>query len=383
MADADQGRQHKTPLAAARTQARRRPALLCAVLACLGALGADPFSPGAQAARRTAADAVDSVDAGGADQHRFVLIGHSAGKPDDDKRLRRTIDALDGERTAFLVAAGIKGDTEPCSDKLYQKRRELLDSARRPVIVVLAGSDWTSCTNSTGRSAAIERLSRLRELLYGTPEALGAGKLALTRQSSSARFRGYAENAHWTVGKVLYATLNLPANNNHYLSEAGRNSEYEDRLVANRYWLNRLFTIARRDKFEAVVLFADGDLKALAQPTGLRALLARAVPEDDGFAATRRQVVSLAQKFSGKVLLVDSAPPAGAPPPPNASPNTAPAPAAEAAARPGARPTIEWRGNLGHLSTGQQAPQGALEVEVEPSTKRVFTVRAADTDKND
>jgi hypothetical protein len=234
-----------------------------------------------------------------------------------------------------------------------------MDGAHRPVIVVLAGSDWTGCTNNAGGSDGAERLARLREVLYADPQALGTGKLALTRQSSSSRFRSYVENAHWSVGKVLYATLNLPANNNHYMTEAGRNSEYEDRMVANRYWLNRLFAIARRDKYAALVLFSDGNLKALSQPVGgLRGLLARAVPDGslpngshDGFAATRRQIVSLAQKFPGKVLLVDDAP-----------------------LERGAKPAIEWRTNLGHLSTDQRA----LEVEVEPSTKALFTVRAAE-----
>jgi hypothetical protein len=288
--------------------------------------------------------------------HRFTVLGYASGKgndkggarAEDETRLKESLAAADDKATSFLVVTGIKDEREPCSDKLYQKRRELFDEAQRPVIVVPAGSDWTGCLNSAGRTNAIERLNRLREVLYGDPGALGKGQLALTRQSSSARFRGYAENAHWSVGSVMYATLNLPANNNHYLLEAGRNNEYEDRLVANRFWLNRLFAIARREKRTAVVLFADGDLKALSQPTGLRALLRQAVAENDGFAEMRRQVLLLAQKFPGKVLLVDNAPPA----------------------KPGV-PAVEWRGNLGHLSTGGRT----LEVEVDDGAKPTFTVR--------
>jgi hypothetical protein len=34
------------------------------------------------------------------------------------------------------------------------------------MIVSLAGSDWSACINSSGRSNAIERLNRLRELFY-------------------------------------------------------------------------------------------------------------------------------------------------------------------------------------------------------------------------
>jgi hypothetical protein len=301
-------------------------------------LAAALFATGALAAK-------DARDDEG-EVHRFAVIGHSFADG-GEARLKQAIDKADDKSTAFVVVTGIKGAKEACSDKLYQQRRDLVGDARRPAIVVPAASDWTECRNSAGRSNAIERLNRLRELFYAEPQSLGARKLDLTRQSTSPRFRSYAENAHWSVGKVLYAVLNLPANNNHYLTEAGRNSEYEDRMVANRFWLNRLFAIARRDKLEAIVLFAEGDLKALSQPTGLRALLRRAVPDNDGFAETRRQVLALAQKFPGKVLLVDSAPLAR-----------------------GAKPAIEWRGNLGHLSVGQKE----IEVAVDPAAKALFKV---------
>jgi hypothetical protein len=304
---------------------------LCALLAAVLVSG------GALAAR----DARDDDEA-----HRFAVIGHSFADG-GEAHLKKALDEADDKSTAFVVVTGIKGAKEGCGDKLYQQRRDLIGDARRPAIVVPAASDWTECRNSAGRSNAIERLNRLRELFYAEPQSLGARKLALTRQSMSPRFRSYAENAHWSVGKVLYAVLNLPANNNHYVTEAGRNSEYEDRMVANRFWLNRLFAIARRDKLEAIVLFAEGDLKALSQPTGLRALLRRAVPDNDGFAETRRQVLALALKFPGKVLLVDTAPLAK-----------------------GTKPAIEWRGNLGHVSVGHDE----IEMSVDPADKALFKI---------
>jgi hypothetical protein len=315
----------------------RPPARPSARLRLCALFGAALLSTCALAAR-------DGKDAKDEDAHRFAVIGHSFADG-GEARLKRALGEADDKSTAFVLVTGIKGAKEACSDKLYQQRRELVADARRPTVMIPAASDWTDCRNSAGRSNAIERLNRLRELFYAEPESLGAHKLPLTRQSMSPRFRSYAENAHWSVGKVLYATINLPANNNHYVTEAGRNSEYEDRMVANRFWLNRLFAIARRDKLEAIVLFSEGDLKALSQPTGLRALLRRAVPDNDGFAETRRQVLALAQKFPGKVLLVDSAPLAK-----------------------GAKPAIEWRGNLGHLTVGQEE----IEVEVDPVGKGLF-----------
>ncbi|KFI06896.1 hypothetical protein [Massilia sp. BSC265] len=282
--------------------------------------------------------------------HRFAVVGHRAAQGGEEALKEVLLDAKD-EDLAFLVVNGIKSEQETCRDSVYQQRRALFDKARRPVILSLSGDDWTGCRNSAGRTNAIERLNRLRELFYGEPESLGKDKLALTRLSSSPRFRSYAENAHWQVGKVLYATINLPAANNHYLPAAGRNSEYEDRTVANRFWLNRLFAIAKQDKVDAVVLFAEGNMQPLLQPAnGLRALLQRAPAIQDGFAETRRQLQQRAANFKGRVLVVDSA---GLPKE--------------------ARPAIEWRGNLGHLSVGAHA----VEVRVAGKGDKLFSLGEA------
>jgi hypothetical protein len=286
------------------------------------------------------------ADARDGDAHRFAIVGHGF-TDGGEKRLEQALRDNDDDDVDFLVVTGVKGVHEPCSDRLYQKRRELIDEARRPVVLLPAGSDWAECRNSAGRSNAIERLSRMRELFYAEPATLGKRKLALTRLSMSPRFRSYAENAHWSIGKVMYATVNMPANNNHYLNEAGRNSEYEDRLVANRFWLHRLFAIAKGEKMKALVLFSEGDVKVHAQPTGLRALLRGAAPDNDGFAEPRRLILSLAQRFPGKVLLVDGT-------------------------RVRGKPAIEWRGNVGHLAAGADA----LEVVVDPETKTLFKVDA-------
>ena len=279
--------------------------------------------------------------------HQFAVVGNGAGE-DGEARLKQALADTSEKSLDFVVINGIKGEKEGCGDRLYQKRRDMIEAARRPVIVSLAGSDWTACRNSAGRTNAIERLNRLRELLYGEPTSLGEDKLPLIRLSASPRFRSYAENAHWQVGKVLYATINLPAGNNHYLPAAGRNSEYEDRIVANRFWLNRLFAIARRDKVDAVVLFSEGDVQPLMEEraTGLRGLLRRQPAVHDGFEETRRQVQARAARFKGKVLLVDSG------------------------AVEGRAPAIEWKGNLGQLSVGTRA----VEVKVGAGKEAVFAV---------
>jgi hypothetical protein len=266
------------------------------------------------------AGATQGTDGAHGDEFRFGVIGHTFRGEPDEARLEQALRESERANPAFVVVNGIKSAREPCGDKLYEQRMALLDDSARPLIVSLAASDWSACRNSLGRSAAIERLNRLRELFFGDGRSLGAHKIALSRLSSDAKFRSYAENAYWEHGPVLFATINLPANNNHFLPEAGRNSEFEDRLVANRVWLHRLFALAERKRLAGVVLFSDGDVGVERE-----AEHAPLPDRQDGYASTRRQIRALAAKFAGRVLLID--------------------------AQQG-KAGIAWRGNLGHLSVG-------------------------------
>ncbi|NYE61224.1 hypothetical protein FHW58_002431 [Duganella sp. 1224] len=281
----------------------------------------------------------------------FGVIGHPLQHGRDEAALKRAIADVAQTSPAFVVATGIKAVTEPCSDKLYAQRRELLNESAAPMIVSLAGSDWSACLNSAGRSNAIERLNRLREVFYVDSESLGGRHLQVTRLSASAKFRSYAENAHWEYGKVLFATINLPANNNHYRPEAGRNSEFEDRLVANRAWLHRLFTLAERQKMQGLVLFADGDAGVTAEE-GF-SLLPSFQTRQDGFAEVRKQLRGMAEKYKGTVLLIDAQPLAPA------------SPAAHA------EPAIQWRGNVGHVTMTTDW----AEVHVAPGAAPLFSIK--------
>lgn len=300
------------------------------------------LAPGAMAAADPGADAKT---------HRFAVIGHSFQDDDGDKHLKDAFERTSDASFDFVVATGIKAGDEPCQDALYTRRRDLYDSARRPMIVVPAASDWTECTDRAGAPVAVQRLSRIRELFFGEQLSLGRRPIEVARLSATARYRRYAENAYWEVGNVLYATINLPSNNNNYIADAGRNNEFEDRWVANRYWLKRVFTHAQRSRADAIVLFSEANIGMLEPKRGLLARLRRTPTlAQDGLLQTRRLLTTLAQKYSGRVLLVD----AGKPPA-------------------GARPAIAWRERIGQLSVGSEV----VALEVAPGTQKVFTLEPA------
>lgn len=270
----------------------------------------------------------------------FGVITHSAGKPADDTALRLAIEESDADNLAFVTAHGIKAQGEPCSDKAYLRRKALLDEAQNGVVVSLAATDWAACPLESDKSSAIGRLNRLRELFFFDDFSLGGSRIPVIRQSTIAKFRSFSENSRWQIGEVMFATVNLPSNNNNYIVDAGRNSEFEDRLIANRDWLNRVFTFAQREKLAGIVLFCDGN------PLAVRRMSST---QRDGYAETRKLIAALAAKFPGKVLIVYG----------QSMGQTAQA-------------SIRWRGNIGELS-----PRGRwTKVKVDASHPGLFFLEA-------
>jgi hypothetical protein len=238
------------------------------------------------------------MQAAAQDSFHFDVISHAFSGTLNEDALRRALRESDAGNPAFIVVNGIKSATEPCSDALYSARRDVLTEAQAGVIVSLAAGDWIGCRNKNA-SIAIERLNRVRDLFFSDEFSFGASRIALLRQSVTPKFRSYTENARWEVGNILFATINLPAANNHFVQDGGRNNEFEDRLIANKNWLQRLFALATQRKMAGIVLFADGN--PLTQP-GQRPFMLHG--QRDGFAETRQRITTLAGKFRGKVLLV-------------------------------------------------------------------------------
>lgn len=244
----------------------------------------------------------------------FGILGQPERLATGDESLRQQLAAANRERFSFVVATGIKSTLEACTDALYEERLELLEQSRHPLVLSPSAADWAECRREDRSSAALDRLARVRDLYFGN---MKQSPLQVAQQSQSAQFRAFAENLRWEVKGVMFATINLPADNNHYVADAGRNSEFEDRLIANRHWLQRVLQAAKSHHARALVLFVDGDphlWQATRSPPGQR----------DGYAEIRRHLRDLASQFNGKLLLVHQG---------------------EGRARAGMR----WRGNVGEL----------------------------------
>lgn len=254
----------------------------------------------------------------------FGVIADMPGGLQGQAKLQEAIAEADEDNLAFIVVQGIKASQESCGDTVYSERHKLLNNAENGLIVALAASDWTNCKSSEGRLASIERLNRIREIFFSERFSLGDSKLPVIHQSITPKFSAYSENMRWRIRNVLFATINLPANNNNYLPEAGRNSEFEDRAIANRDWLRRLFSYAKQKRLDGIVLFSDGNPLAIPSLETLKKLRG----QRDGFKEIRQQLTKLTAEFPGKVLIIHSQ---------DQDPSTA-------------EDKIVWRKNLGELA---------------------------------
>lgn len=277
----------------------------------------------------------------------FGVIAHAFQRDAGKNQLQQAINASNAENLAFVVVNGITSGAENCNDKAYSHSQKIFGRSENALIVSLAADDWVNCTSKNGKSIAIQRLSRVRELFFSDDVSFGRTNTMLIRQTSSAKFRRYAENARWEYGNVLFATINFPADNNHYLPDAGRNSEFEDRLIANREWLERIFSHATLRKNRAIVLFCDGNPLIVPNATELAKLAGRR----DGFIEMRKQLIVLAKKFPSKILLVHR----------------------QSQAKPD---VIHWQENIGSMSLSN--PWG--KISVRPESTALFRLAHASTD---
>ncbi|WP_423909541.1 hypothetical protein [Caballeronia sp.] len=240
----------------------------------------------------------------------FAIASDVVDKSADDTPLRQMIDALGRERDLSLVIydGNLKSETQPCNDTFYEARRRLFDTSRKPVVLLPGGNDWATCGLSrAGNYDPVERLDFIRQTFFGDSTALGQAAMPVIRESDVARFRPFHENVRWQAGGIEFVGLNTPAPNNHFLSAGGRNGEFEDRSVANTFWLEHAAESARRSEMRAIVVVLQGDPDFMHYERRDRFAwlrFSRSEEKRDGFLELKRALVRVAEAFHGPLIVI-------------------------------------------------------------------------------
>ncbi|WP_341315079.1 hypothetical protein WN982_07345 [Paraburkholderia sp. IMGN_8] len=241
--------------------------------------------------------------------YAFAIVAGTMQGPADEAPTQRLIDAIGRDREiSFIVYDGnLKGAKEACRDALYERRHALLESARPALFFIPGQHDWTNCgTAEAGGFDPVERLDQLRQTMFADATSMGQNPIALTRESEVPRFRPFRENVRWQVGDTVFVGLNAPSPNNHYLTAGGRNGEFEDRVIANAFWLEHAAEYAKRRDARAIVVFIQGDPEPerYERPDRFAWLRFTRNARRDGFLEFKRSLVKLAQIFRGPVLVI-------------------------------------------------------------------------------
>ena len=225
----------------------------------------------------------------------FALMGDTPYSGREVLALDALIDELNGEELAFVVHAGdITSGRGPCSDEWFLARREQFQRLRHPFILIPGDNDWVDCYRSG--MDPMERLARFRELFNSGDDSLGQRTLKLERQSADARYAEYREHMRWTLGGVVFITLNVQGSNNNLGRNPAMDEEHQRRMQAVLAWLADSAQLAAQPQHNGLVIVtqANPDFEERRMAAG----------RSDGYAALREALRLAALQLAKPVMFV-------------------------------------------------------------------------------
>lgn len=176
----------------------------------------------------------------------FALVGDQQYDEREEALFPAMLASMNNADIAFVVHVGDfkAGSNSPCTDTLYERRRAEFDQSRHALVFTPGDNDWVDCRRPTnGRADPLERLAKIRELFFATPFSLGKQPIPLSRQSIVSRgdpvLSKFSENAMWTHGGIVFATVNVQGSNDNLGFDAANDKEHAERTQANTAWLKR------------------------------------------------------------------------------------------------------------------------------------------------
>lgn len=204
---------------------------------------------------------------------------------------------MNAQKLKFTVHDGdLKAGSYPvCNDALYQRSLDFFSALRAPAMFTPGDNDWTDCDRpANGGFNSRERLDHERAVFFATPYSLGQRKMRQDVQtealclSASGNMVPCVENRRWTVGNVVYVTLNVPGSCNNLCDTAPDPAEFAARNAANIKWMRESFARAKARNAAALMVIAQANPGwDLSDPTRAPVrdpkTLAEANPATDGY----------------------------------------------------------------------------------------------------
>jgi hypothetical protein len=219
-----------------------------------------------------ASDRDDDDDRDRGDAYAIGLWGDLPYSDIQEVGVVNLIKDMNTQRLAFTVHDGDlkQGNGLPvCDNALYGKALDYFNSLKAPAMFTPGDNDWTDCDRpGNGGFDSLERLSYERAFLFADDHSFGqhtlrqrvqTEALCLGGTNASPIYEGCVENRRWTVGGVMYATLNIQGSCNNLCGVGFNAAEYEARNAANIAWMEATFEEAARRRSVAIMFISQGD----------------------------------------------------------------------------------------------------------------------------
>ncbi len=225
-----------------------------------------------------------------AEKFDFVALGDTAYNLQADYPIyAKLIARINLLKPAFSIHVGDTWGAMPCGEDQHRVVLSWFARYAQPVVYTPGDNEWVDCRKPavlqtylhviTGQGSAEEKaelarlqtldsayagesygdvlgsLATLRQVFFAEARSLGAVPMPLTRQADVSEFDAMVENARWTQGGVVFATLDVPGSGMGFtINDAVRANEAIARNRANVEWLKATFALATEQGAPAVVI---------------------------------------------------------------------------------------------------------------------------------
>ena len=200
----------------------------------------------------------------------FVAMGCMPYGDENFAAYERLLAEINRRGPAFTVHCGdTKGGGVPPTEAFLKHVHGWFDSLEGAAIYTPGDNEWTDVhrANNGSQDPAVW-LAKVRAEYFSAERSMGRAPIPLVTQRRERGFEKFVENARWTRGGVVFATVHVVGSNNNNSPEIpGAVAEFRAREAANAAWVRATFAEARATAAAGVAFFFQA--QPFAQSAGI------------------------------------------------------------------------------------------------------------------
>lgn len=200
----------------------------------------------------------------------FVAMGCMPYGDENFSAYERLLAEINRQQPAFTVHCGdTKGGGVPPTEAFLKHVHGWFDSLEGAAIYTPGDNEWTDVHRaSNGSQDPAVWLAKVRTEYFSAERSMGRAPIPLVTQRRERGFEKFVENARWTRGGVVFATVHVVGSNNNNSPEIpGAVAEFREREAANAAWVRATFAEARATAAAGVAFFFQA--QPFAQSAGI------------------------------------------------------------------------------------------------------------------